>query len=87
MGDERVQGDLDAGRDRAAQVVAVGVDRVVGDGGAEVDHDHRPSIFGVRGQRVGDAIGADVLGIVVANPDSGLDARSDHHRLALQVAP
>ena len=36
--------------------------------------------------RVGDAIGADLLGVVVENRHPGADARSEHDRLHVQVA-
>ena len=85
MGDQGVQGDLDPGRDRSTQVVAIGVDRVVGDRRSEVDHDHRAAVLGVRGKRVRDPVGANILRVVVADSDAGLDPGANHHRLALEV--
>ncbi len=86
MGNEGIQRDFDPRSDRAAQVIALGIDSVVGDRGAKVDHNHRPAVFRIRGERVGDAVRADVLRVFVADPNAGLDAWTDHYRLAFQVA-
>src|ERR1700687_3172603 len=83
---EGVERDLTPRGYRSAEVVALGVDGVVGDGGPEVDHHHRPAVFRIRGERVGDAIGADIFRILIADPHPGLDPRTDHDRLAFEVA-
>ena len=84
---ERLQRDLHAWRDRAAEVITLCVDRVVGHSSAEVDHHHRTAVLRVGRQSVRDPVGADVLGVVVADSHARLYAGPHHKGLALEVAP
>ena len=83
---QRVEADVDAGRDRAAQQLAVGRHRVVGRGGAEVDHDHRSAVEVDGGHRVGDPVGADLTRVVGEHRHPGLHAGLDHDRTEAEVA-
>jgi hypothetical protein len=85
--EEGLGGDQQPGGDGAAQVVAVAVDGVEGGGGAEVDDDGRPAVAVVGGQGVGDAVGPDLLGVLIENADAGPDARADNQRLQAEVGP
>ena len=70
LGGPLVQGvdrDLGSRRDDPAQVLARGGDRVVGDRGAEVDHDARVADPLVGGHRVDEPVGADLARVV--DPD------------------
>ena len=69
---ERGQRDLDPGRDRAAEVLAVGGDGVEVDPGAEVDDDAGAADALVGGDRVDEPVGADL----VAGCRSGSASRS-----------
>ncbi len=69
---ERAQRDLDPGRDRAAEVLAVGGDGVEVDRGAEVDDDAGTAEPVVGGDRVDEPVGADL----VAGCRSGSASRS-----------
>src|SRR3546814_13476836 len=72
---------LRRGRDDAALVGAVGADDVEGGGGAEVDDDERAAMGAVRGERVDQAVRADVLAVVHAHLDADVDLGvADHHR-------
>src|SRR3569833_1435810 len=77
---QRVDRDLDARGDRAADVLPLGRDRVERRRGAEVDHDRRAAVDVRGGQRVDDAVGPDLFGVVHAYGDAGLDARLHDHR-------
>src|ERR1700722_2318087 len=83
---ERLERDLDAGRDDPAEVLAVGGDGVVGDGGAEVDDDAGSAEAGVRGDGVDEPVGTDLAGVVVADRHGGLDAGPDDEHLVAEVA-
>ena len=65
--EERLHRDVDAREDRAAQVLALGGDAVEGGGGAEVDGDHRRAHELEGGDRVHDAVGADLARVLVAD--------------------
>src|ERR1700723_3738526 len=82
---ERLERDLDAGRDDPAEVLAVGGDGVVGDGGAEVDDDAGSAETLVRGDGIDEPVGADLAGVVVADRHRGLDAGPDDERLVAEV--
>ena len=69
---QRRERDLDPGRDRAAEVLAVGRDRVEVDPGAEVDDDAGAADPLVGGDRVDQPVGADL----VAGCRSGSASRS-----------
>ena len=58
------------------------VDAVEGGRGAEVDHDHRARVALVGGDRVDDAVGADLARVVVEDRHAGLDPGPDEQRLA-----
>ena len=61
-------------------------DRLEGGGGAEVDDDRRPAEEVEGGHRVGDAVGADLLRVVVEDRQPGLHARLDDERREAEVA-
>ena len=83
--EQRVERDLDAGEDRAAEVLALRAHRVDGVGGAEVDDDRRAAVEVVRADRVGDAVGADVVRLVVEDRHAGAHAGLEHQRLVPEV--
>ncbi len=83
---QRVEADLDAGKDRAAEVLALGRDRFERRRGAEVDDDRRAAVEVEGGDRVGDAVGADLLRVVVEDRHAGLHARLDDDRGEAEVA-
>ena len=66
LAEERVDGDADADRDGAAEVLGILRDDVEVDGGAQIDDDARAAIFIEAGDAVDQAVGADFIGIVVA---------------------
>ena len=74
------------GDDRAADELAVGGDDVEVGAGAEVDDDRRAAVEIERRDRVGDAIGADLLRVVVEDRHAGLDAGLDHDGVEVEVA-
>ena len=74
--EQRVEADVDAGEDGAAEVLALGRDRLEGGGGAEVDDDRRAAEEVEGGHGVGDAVGADLLRVVVEDRQPGLHARA-----------
>ena len=59
--EQRVEADLDAGEDGAAEVLALGADGLERRGRAEVDDDRRPAVEVEGADGVGDAVGADLL--------------------------
>ena len=71
----------EAGADRAAQVLAVGGDRVDVDAGAEVDEDTGLAEALVGGDRVDEAVGADLERVLDPDRHSGLDAGPDRQAL------
>ena len=82
-GEQRVEADLDAGEDGAAEVLAGradGFDRV---GGAEVDDDRRPAVEVVGADGVGDAVGADLARVVVQDRHARLRAGLEHDQTRL----
>ena len=84
--DQRGQRDLEAGADRAAEVVAVGGDGVDVDPGAEVDDHAGLAEALVGGDRVDQAVGADLERVVDPDRHPGLHARADRQALGLEVA-
>ena len=82
--EQRVRGDADAGRDRAAQVVALGRDRVEDERRAEIDDDQRRWVAVECRDDVEDAICAELARVVAADRDSGLRVRADDERLATE---
>ena len=74
------------GEDRAAEVLALGGDRLEGGGGAEVDDDRRAAEEVEGRHRVGDAVGADLLGVVVEDRQPGAHARLDDQGREPEVA-
>ena len=81
---ERVMAELDARRDRAAEIVATGVDGVERGRRPEVDQDRRPLVEVMRGDGVGDPVGTHPPRVVVLDADAGPRAGTDHHRLRLK---
>src|SRR5207248_7808294 len=86
-GGQRVDGDLDAGGERAAQVLAAGGDHVEVRRGTEVHDDRRAAVQGVRGERVRDPVGADLLRVVDRELYPGPDARLQDLRRHAAVVP
>ncbi len=83
---ERLERQVDAGRDRAAAIVAVAIDHVEGRGGAEIDDDERPLVALVRRDRVDEAVRSHLLRPVDARLDPGRDARlADDERIAVAI--
>ena len=74
---QRRQRDLDPGRDRAAEVLAVGRDGVEVDPGAEVDHDAGAAEPLVGGDRVDEPVGADLVRVVDPDRHPGLHPGAD----------
>src|SRR6185369_345210 len=88
LGGARIQGverDSDAGNDHAADVFALGRHVVERRRGTEVDDDRRRVRAFVRGDRVDDAIGADLARILVKDRHAGLDPGPDDERLRAEV--
>src|SRR5215218_5852519 len=85
--DQGVHGDLDAGGDGRAQVLAPLGDGVEGGGGAEVDHHHRPAVGGVGRDRVDHPVGPDLARVVGQDGQPGADPGLDDQRVDLAVAP
>ena len=65
------------GRDHAAEELPLLRDHVEVRGGAEVDDDRRAAETAERGERVHDAVGADLARVVGEDRDAGLRARPD----------
>ena len=84
--EERVHRDLDAGEDRAAEVLTLCADRLDRVRGAEVDDDRRAAVEVVCRDGVGDAVGADLLRVVVEDRHAGADAGLEHERVEAEVA-
>src|SRR5215211_9008392 len=85
--DQGVHGDLDAGGDGRAQVLAPLGDGVEGGGGAEVDHHHRPPVGGVGGDGVDHPVGPDLARVVGQDGQPGADPGLHDQRVDLAVAP
>ena len=81
---QRLQGDLQAGRDCAAEVLAGGVDGVEGGAGAEVDDARRRAVVAAHRGRVDHAVGAHVARAVVAHLHAGLDTSVHHQRRTVE---
>ena len=82
---ERLDRDLDARRDDPAEVLAVGRDRVVGDRRAEVHDDARAAEALVRGDRVDQAVGAELARVLDPDRHAGLHAGAHHEHLVAEV--
>ncbi len=83
LGEERLGGRLDTRSDGAAQIGALRVDDVDGGGGPEVDDDDRPAEPREGRHAVDDAVGADLVRVVVADRHAGLQPRPDDHHVAV----
>ena len=81
--EQRLGARLDARRDRAAQIGAVLGDHVDRGRGAEVDDDDRPAEALERRHAVDDAVGADLVRVVVADRHAGLEPRADDQHVAV----
>ena len=78
---QRVEADLDAREDRAAEVLALARDRFERGGGAEVDDDRRAAVEVEGGRRASAMRSAtDLLRVVVEDRHAGLHARLDDDR-------
>ena len=75
--EQGVEADVDPGEDGAAEVLALRGDGLEGGGGAEVDDDRGATEQVEGGDGVGDAVGADLLGVVVEDGQPGAHARLD----------
>ena len=76
---ERLQRDVDAGGDRAADVLPARADHVEGGGGAEVDDDRRTAEQLGGREGVDDPVGADLARVVHQHRYAGAHARLDDH--------
>src|SRR3954466_2215150 len=83
---ERLDRDLDAGREDRAEQLAVGGDDVVVDRGAEVDDDARAADAVVCRHRVHETVGPGLVWVLRADRDAGLHAGPDHLQRAPEVA-
>src|SRR5581483_8220692 len=81
---EGVDGDLGAGGDDAAEVLAVVGDDVVGDRGAEVDDDAAATQALEGGDRVDEAVGADLARVVHADRHAGPQTGPDNQHLVTE---
>ena len=81
---QRVMAELDARRDRPAQVVAAGVDGVERGRRPEVDQHCRAAVEVMCGDGVGDPVGTHAPRVVVLDPDAGPGAGTDHHGLQVE---
>ena len=77
---QRLERYLDAGRDDAAQVLALARDDVVGDRGAKVHDDARALEPRPRGDRVDEAVRPELAGVVHPNRHAGTHARGRRRR-------
>src|SRR5262249_55895290 len=77
----------DAGEDRAAQVLAARRHHVERGGGAEVHDDAPLAQLLVRGDRVDDAVGADLARVLVKDRHPRLDPRPDDERGHAEALP
>ena len=77
---QRFHGDLDAGEDGAAQVCAVFVNAVKGDGRADIYDDKRRAILFNRRHSIDQAVHADLTRIGIVVDDPGLDIPPHDHR-------
>ncbi len=84
--EQGLEADLDAGEDGAAEVLARRRDGVERGGRAEVDDDRRAAVEVVGGDGVGDAVGADLLRVLVEDRHAGLDAGLDDEGVEAEVA-
>src|SRR5260370_195133 len=84
---ERVDGDLDAGRERAADELAPLAHRVEVGRRAEVDNDGGPAVQGSGGNGVHDPVAAHLLRIVHSHPHARLHSRLPVYRWAVAVVP
>ena len=85
---ERPQRQIDAGRNHTTAVVAQPIDDVEGSRRAKVEDDQWRLVAVLRGDRVGDAIGADLL-LRHVNIDTDAEKAirtADHQRLAAEIA-
>ena len=84
--DQRGQRDLEPRRDRPAEVLALGRDRVEVDAGAEVDDDAGPAEALIGGDGVDETVGADLERIVDPDRHPGLDPGTDREEAGFEVA-
>ena len=85
-GGQRLERDLDPGRDHAAEVLALGGDHVVVDRGAEVHRDARAADALVGGDGVHEPVGAELLRAVDPDRHAGLQLRAHERAAAVEVA-
>ena len=82
---ERIDGDLDARRERAADELASRADRVEVRRGPEVDDHGRPAEQVDGGERIHDPVAADLLGVVHPHRHAGLHPGLHDHRRDVAV--
>ena len=80
-----VGGEVDAGRNGAAQILPVLRKRIEGCGRAKVHDAGRAAVELHHRRRIAHPVSADGARVFVADADAGLDARFHHQRLAAQV--
>ena len=74
LAEEGVDGDADADGDGAAEVLGIFRNHVEVDGGAHIDDHARAAVFVEAGDAVDQAIGADFVGVVVADREADIGA-------------
>src|SRR3990172_1304020 len=84
--EQRLAADAEAGGDGAAQVVAVLADGVEDGGRPQIDDDEGRPVLLDRGHGVGHAVGPNLAGTIVEDPQAGAHAGADDERLHLEVA-
>ena len=84
---ERLQRDLDARRDDPSQVIAVLGHGVVGDGGAEVDHDARSLAALVGGHGIDQPVWADLTRVLDPNGHPDPERGADDQKSAVEITP
>src|SRR6185295_17387683 len=84
--DQRRQRDLQPRPDRAAEVLALGGDDIDVDAGAEVDDDAGLAEALVGGDRVDEAVGANLERVVDADRHPGLEPGADRQAPGVEVA-
>ena len=83
---ERLGGNADTWRDRAAQIVAVGGDHIPGGGRAEVDDNSRRAVKSLGRKRVDEAVCAHLAGTIDQHAQAQVDLNTDDQRVNLPVA-
>ena len=82
---ECIHGNFDTRGDRATEIHPIGRDGIAGRGRSEISDDRRTAVEVERSDGIGDAIGTDLLRIVVLNTDTGANTGFDHDWFEIQM--